>query len=234
VRRAVVDSAVLDEITAGQGALPDDVAHYLGRVLRLESGVVVELFDGTGRAIRGRFVTPGSLEGAEAVTHEDALPPLVIAQARVRGPKLDEVVRRSTELGASAIWVFDAKRSAKCQVRLDRALRIAQDAARQSGRATVPDIEHLGFEELVERFAAFEGVRCVCAVGAEGPISHALAGASEGAAVAIGPEGGLDPAEREALIRAGATAVGLGVHVLRTETAAAAVLAAAQVALGRM
>jgi 16S rRNA (uracil1498-N3)-methyltransferase len=244
--RAHVDGAVLDGIADGRATLPPDAAHRFTRVLRLKDGDAIELFDGGRRVARGTLALPDAIKDVVVSEVEDALPPLVIAQAVTKTDKLELVVKKGTELGASCFILVDTARGQvhlggeRADKRVDRLLRVAEDAARQSGRASVPSIEGpLAIRDLAARIRSFTGVSVVGVVGAAGPLSAALAAAADklradGVLVVVGPEGGLDPAEIDALVDAGAVPVRLGVHVLRTETAALAALAAAQAALGTL
>lgn len=242
MRRAFVDPSVLagadDALT-----LPPAAAHRFFRVLRLAEGERVELFDGTGRLVRGRLAAPDRLVDLERGAVEESLPPLVVAQAVVKTDKLEGVVQKGTELGASGFVLFDAERGQvdwgeKAAKRVERLARVAADAARQAGRARVPDVT--GPETLAalcERVRAFGGVSVVGVPTAVVPLSEVLAGdprRAQGLLVVVGPEGGLSPAELDRLRAAGALEVRLGVFVLRTETAALAALAAAQAALGHL
>jgi 16S rRNA (uracil1498-N3)-methyltransferase len=243
-RRAVVDAALLRDVKAGESVeLPDDVAHYFTRVLRLRDGAHVTLLDGDGRVVDGALQTRGAtvVENVTIETARDPLPPLVVYQALVRGTKLDEVVQRATELGASAVVVFQAARTVvgDGQVKLARLEKIAQDATRQSLRARAPRIAGtLSFDDLIVELRAFPGAIIFGAPSGSTRAQHALTThegfRTHGMAVIIGPEGGLDDAEERALAALGAQPVTLGVHVLRTETAAMVALAAAQGALGHL
>lgn len=255
MRRAFVDPSVLAAASTSGASLtlPADAAHRFFRVLRLPDGEQVELFDGSGRLLRGRLRAPDSLEGVEVHAADDALPPLVVAQALVKTDKLELVVQKGTELGASAFVLFDAERGqvdwqdrdkgkarseGKAERRLERLGRIAGEAARQAGRARVPTVSGPeSLSALAARVQAFTGVAVVGVPGAEAPLSEVLAADArrgQGLLVVVGPEGGLSPAELERLRAAGAIEVRLGAFVLRTETAALAALAAAQAALGHL
>jgi 16S rRNA (uracil1498-N3)-methyltransferase len=265
VRRAHVDPISLAAARPGERfALPDDAARRLARVLRLDDGAPIELFDGAGLLVRGAFAPPDGVRVEQVLRAEDALPPLILAQAVVATDKLELVVQKGTELGASAFWLFAADRS---QVRLDgdraekrraRLGRIAEDAARQCGRGRVPQVEGpLSLRPLCERVTAFCATGHVAAVGAVdavAPLSTVWRGpfgpngtderapaaepprlsSHRGLLLVVGPEGGLTPDEIGALQAAGAQAVSLGPHVLRTETAGLVGLAAALVGLGRL
>lgn len=240
MRRAWVEQDELLGVGAGDRVrLPDEAAHHLRRVLRLAPGDEVELFDGGGRLARARLLEGGDVEILALLEASPPLPPLVVAQALVRGPKLEEVVRRATELGASGVLVFEAERSNAPSLRLDRLARVAQQAARQAERAYVPSLDGpRPFAGLLEAVRAFEGRRAMGVLGAERPLSALLSSddafRTGGLLVVIGPEGGLSEREQGALLDAGCEAVALGAHVLRTETAALAALSCAQVAAGAL
>jgi 16S rRNA (uracil1498-N3)-methyltransferase len=244
LRRAHVDKAVLDAIDRGRVALPATTAHRFFRVLRLPAGTIVELFDGAGRIARGTLEPPGELVDIELRAASDPLPPLVVAQAVTKTEKLELVVQKGTELGASAFLLVDCARSHvhlgdRAPKRRERLQRVAEDAARQSGRVSVPSIEGpVRIAEVCERVRAFPGVAALGVLSAEAPLTEVLAADPERAArglfVVIGPEGGLDDSEVRALEGAGVAGVRLGAHVLRTETAALAALAAAQATLGHL
>ena len=228
--RGHVDAAVLDAIQAGD-PLPHDVAHRFQRVLRLQDGAAVELFDGTGRILAGTLAG-GALTDVVVREGDDGLPALVVAQAVTKTEELELVIKKGTELGASRFLLVDCARGQvhlgdRAEKRVDRLLRVADDAARQCGRVTTPSVEGpVDVTSLALQIKAFPGVAVVGVVGASAPLSEALAGQAErGVLIVVGPEGGFDPAEIARLVDAGAVAVRLGVHVLRTETAALAALA---------
>ena len=245
VRRAHVDSALLQGLAPPcDVALPVDVAHRFARVLRLPEGAPIELFCDAGFVCRGHFSPPTTLRAGEVTTVGDGLPPLVVAQALAKSDKLEWVVQKATELGASAIVLYAARRSV---VRLDeergdkkvqRLSRVAADACRQSGRAAPPRIEGpVPFAALCERVRFGAAICVVGAVDADTPLLQTLQARidvlrANGMMVIVGPEGGLDGAELEALATAGAVPVRLGAFVLRTETAAVTALSVAQAALG--
>lgn len=242
MRRSFIDSTLLSTLEVGaELVLPKEASHHLLRVLRLRAGDEVEVFDGEGRVARGRVVadSPARLLVLETAAEARVLPPIVLAQAAVRGSKLDEVVRRSTELGASALWVFQAERSVVdgSFKKADRVLRIAREAARQSERSVVPALDGpLAFSELCTRVAAFPGVAAFGALGATAAYSETLSNDAafpqSGTMFVVGPEGGLSEFEQSALQEAGAVPVRLGPHVQRTETAGLSGIAAALCALG--
>lgn len=246
MRRAYVDAAVMDSALGGKVDLPAPAVHRFIRVLRLEPGTIVEIFDGTGRIARGPIDAHGALTDVVILTTTNPLPELVLAQAMTKTEKLEQVVQKGTELGASSFWMVNCARSVvrledeRAARRRERLARVAEDAARQSGRGTVPDVEGpIDFRTFVERVRDFPGVVLVGLLDASAPLSEVLALEQErlkqaGALMIVGPEGGLDSGEAAQLVAAKAVPVRLGAHVLRTETAGLAALAAAQVVLGHL
>jgi 16S rRNA (uracil1498-N3)-methyltransferase len=246
VRRAFVSPAFVDDVgQANEVQVPSDVAHRLGVVLRLVDEPV-ELFAGDGRVLRGRFVAPNRLVDVTLSITANVLPPLIVAQAMTKQDKLEDVAQRACELGASALWLFDAARSNvhvdgdRAARKAERLVRIMTDAARQSGRAHCPILQGpLPWSQLLAQVtAAVSQGQLVCVGSLAGTMTlsahlqaeHAAL-CSHGALFVVGPEGGLSTDECAALAHAGACLVRWSHHVLRTETAALAALSIAQAAL---
>lgn len=250
LRRAFVDDDRLKAAAVGVIIpLPDPVSHRLQRVLRLQDGAGVELFDDEGRVVRGRLLGSGlSVDVVDVV--DDALPPLVVLQAITKADKLELVLQKATELGASRLVLFPARRSQiklggkggdddRADKKLVRFERIAKDAARQCGRARPPVVEAVkdGAAAVAVARAVVQGggVAVAGVVDADQTLSTFLASVKgrlpHGVVVVVGPEGGLDPAEQQAFAEAGVTPVRWSRFVLRTETAALAALAIVQAAL---
>lgn len=246
-----------DGIQGDRIVLRGDAAHHAVRVLRLGPGhrfvavgpegaeylVEFERVDRDAGTVVGRVV---------AHSHPDREPRLqvTIAQALIKGDKFDRVVEKATELGAHAFWPFASARAvvrldpARARDRAARWRRVAQAAARQSGRTRVPEVDEvLAFGQLVQRVAGWTAEHgpdsVVFAWEGEtgrglydlmrdrwGPPGEGLpAPGGQGLLVIVGPEGGFEPGEALSLREAGASPVSLGRLILRTETAAPAVLA---------
>src|SRR5512140_3056365 len=125
-----------ERIAEGRATLTPEAAHYLRDVLRLGPGAELELFDGAGGAYPAAL-----LEGFTALRlgpRREARPPLALwlVVALAKGEKLDLVVQKATELGATRICPFEAERSVvrldreRGQARTVRWRRIAAEAAR--------------------------------------------------------------------------------------------------------
>lgn len=223
--------------------LPPDAAEHATRVLRLPAGAPVVLFNGDGcdyaatigsidkRAVRVQVTA------CSPVYNESPLP-LLLAQGIARGDKMDLIVQKATELGATGIVPLLTERS---EVRLDaeRAAKrlahwqsVAVSACEQSGRARIPRIAP------IQPLAAWLGgladdgaLRLALLPGAEKTLGALRFGAAGGVLV-IGPEGGLGEADTRALAQHGFLGLRLGPRILRTETAGLAALSALQACHG--
>lgn len=209
-------------------------AHHLRDVLRVRLGDAVEAFDGRGYQARGVVAAVGphgvelALEGPRASTAEAPLR-LTLAVALLKGDKLTDVVRPATEIGVVEFRLFV---STNCEarelsaVRLERLRRVAQEAARQSGRAVVPAVlPPVPLAALQAQGLVVVGDPASETSLAQLTLSRRWVAAAE-ACVVTGPEGGLTDAEVETLVKAGAAAVSLGPRVLRADTAPVALAAA--------
>ena len=226
------------QIDAGRARLPPAARHYLAEVLRLPAGAEIEVFDGVGGRYAGRL-EPG-LETIALGPREDARGAgmeIALLFALAKGEKIDLVVQKATELGAARIVPFAAERSV---VRLDgdragerarRWRRIAEEAARQCGRADVPDVASpLSLSAALASLAP--GAVPVVFHPGGAPVASLAAPGAGGLAAVVGPEGGLTDGEVAACERAGALRAGLGPRVLRAETAAIVAIALLQARFG--
>jgi 16S rRNA (uracil1498-N3)-methyltransferase len=219
---------------SGAVAVSGPAFHYLVRVQRLEAGATLEVFDGEGKSFPARLVAitaeAATLElGASRA--ESELTPIAIVQGLPKGDKLELVLQKGTELGATAFVPFAAERSVvklgdKADARQKRWQKVVEEAARQCGRADVPKVE--AARPLLEALETLpQGTRLFVLDEEERAVrlSHAAAQGEGPVALVIGPEGGLTRGEVASLEARGAKTVTLGRRVLRTETAALAALA---------
>ena len=209
-------------------------AHHLRDVLRVKVGDGVEAFDGRGDQARGVVadVGPAGVRlslGSPVASTAEASVRLTLAVALLKGDKLTDVVRPATEIGVSGFQLFV---STNCEarelsaMRLERLRRVAQEAARQSGRAVVPSVaQPVPFASLRPGGLVIVGDPASSTSLARLTATQQWQAASE-VCVVTGPEGGLTDAEVEDLVAAGAVAVGLGPRVLRADTAPVALAAA--------
>jgi 16S rRNA (uracil1498-N3)-methyltransferase len=211
-------------------------AHQIGRVLRLRPGDAVQVFDGTGCELRAALLSAAAARVLEATRRPP--PPLRISLAQVvpRGARMDLIVAKATELGASRIQPLESAHSVRrAAERMARWQRIAVEAAEQSGRVHVPDLARpCDLNNFLERHPADEPL-ILCHAGGEAPPLAALCGALAGAgalSLLVGSEGGFGAEELARCRDAGARPAWLGPRLLRAETAALAALAVIQAALG--
>lgn len=219
----------------GEVAVHGPRLHYLLHVLRVRAGDVLEVFDGQGLAFDAKVSSLGELGGALILSGKREAPrprSITIVQGLPKAEKLELVLQKGTELGASAFAPAGCARSVvklegKEEAKLLRWQRIVEEAARQSGRATVPLV--FPPRPLAAAVAALPGDPAILVLDEEEralPLSTAAASlGTRPLALIIGPEGGLTREEVGALVARGAIAVTLGRLVLRTETAALAALA---------
>ena len=218
---------------------------YLGRVLRLGTGDAVEVFDGEGGLYQGRIEDLGAgciaLGPREEATSDD--PPFLLLQGLPKGEKMDWIVRKAVELGVSRIVPVSCRRSVvrlspeRSKRRVERWRRIAREAARQSGRADLPEVESPRTLDEALALARPEWLRlCPWEGERERSFREVVEAHREvpGHAVLVGPEGGLEEAEVERAREAGFVTVTLGERILRTETVPLAMLAAVRFVQGRL
>ncbi len=210
-------------------ALPEDEARHVLRVLRARPGDVVEVVgDGGALALArvddGRAVTvfeevdPGFVE--VAVTLYQAVP---------KGGRMDLVVEKATEAGATRIvpLLTEHGEVSPREGKVDRWRRVAEAAARQSLRLRVPEVrEPVPF------------VRAVREAGEDGVLLHNAAGLGavesfvcSPVGLFVGPEGGWGEGELRLAAEAGLAFAGLGPYRLRSETAGMVAVARARAAL---
>jgi 16S rRNA (uracil1498-N3)-methyltransferase len=236
--------APIPDLAPGERTLARDASRYLCRVLRMKEGATFVAFDPEARTEADAMIVRSDDDAAVARVGElrpakvVADRPLVLLYALAKGDKVDAVVRDATELGATRVVVARTARAVvkaegdREEKKLDRWRRVAEQAARQSGRADPPAIDGVLDWEDALTVAASCDARYVLAVGAATPLGALLPdaiGRGDAIAFAIGPEGGLAPDEIAAAEARGFLPVSLGDIVLRTETVAAAVLGAVRV-----
>lgn len=141
-----------EQITPSEVRILGDDAAQIRRVLRLEAGSRIEVFDGSGRQVDAQ-ITGIEASAVTARPLETTFPrtevpcPVHLLQALLKGEKMDWVVEKATELGAASIILFPARRSV-VQLREERSERktarwgrIAKEAAEQCGRVRIPEVK---------------------------------------------------------------------------------------------
>jgi 16S rRNA (uracil1498-N3)-methyltransferase len=230
-----------EELKGGRATLDAAAHRHLIRVLRLSVGAAVELFDGKGWEVDAHIERVGKTSVEVSLGERRQLGAaacaITLVQSVPRGERMDLIVQKTTELGiARIVPVLSQHGMMKPPPgRLRRWQTIAEEAARQSGRADVPTIDEplslavavaqLGVRAGEDRFLLWEGER-------GRSLCRALSPASNRVVLMVGPEGGFATAEVAACLQAGFQSVGLGPRILRTETAAIVAVALTQAAAG--
>ncbi|MBE1160567.1 16S rRNA (uracil(1498)-N(3))-methyltransferase [Dyella acidiphila] len=220
-------------------ALPQQAAEHVARVLRMNAGDMLTVFNGDGYDYAATLVSVGKrevvvrLEEREQVACESPLR-LTLAQGVARGEKMDLIVQKATELGVARVVPLFTERSevkldaARADKRLLHWRAVAASACEQSGRVCVPEIAPAQLlQEWLKDLVADDAQRV--ALLPEGTLrARALRFGDAGGLLVVGPEGGLGERDVGALQEAGFQGLRLGPRILRTETAGLAALAALQ------
>ncbi|MEL7603548.1 MAG: 16S rRNA (uracil(1498)-N(3))-methyltransferase [Bacillota bacterium] len=213
----------------------EDAAH-IARVLRMRPGDEIHIADGRNNEYRARLLevdkqaVHAELLGRCASTAEPAHH-FTLYQALPKAGKMEVIIQKCVELGVSRITPVLTER---CVVRPDgdfekkrlRYQRVAYEAAKQSGRAVIPQVT--GLVSLTEIDFAAHGMLLHAYEEEHGVTLRQILRKNEppkDIALFIGPEGGFEEEEAALLARSGAVAVSLGPRILRTETAGMAMLA---------
>ncbi len=218
--------------------------HHLTRVLRLQPDDLVHTVDGRGRQFTVRLTridrrdAEGIIVGRIVRRTESPLE-LTLCQGLPKGDKLEAIIRMATELGVSRVVPLLTERTvvraepARWAQRLLRCRRVAKEAAKQSGRAVIPEVvapRALG--EWLAQPRPSGLLLCLWEEEEAGLGERLPPGPVDRATVVIGPEGGLTPDEVTRLQSAGGLVAGLGPRILRSETAGPVALALLQARYG--
>jgi 16S rRNA (uracil1498-N3)-methyltransferase len=228
------------DLTPGAAVeLSQDQAHYLKNVMRLSEGAVVALFngrDGEYAARIERFAKRGAGLVIETQTRAQAVEPdLWLVFAPIKRARIDFLVEKATELGASALVPVITRHTIVERLNLDRLRAHAIEAAEQSERLTVPTIaEPRALDALLGAWEPARRIMLCDESGTAPPAAVALRALSASAwAVLIGPEGGFAETELDGLRKLPfVSPVSLGPRILRADTAALAGLAVLQALRG--
>ncbi|MGV8941649.1 MAG: 16S rRNA (uracil(1498)-N(3))-methyltransferase [Lysobacter sp.] len=224
-------------------ALPEGPAAHLSRVLRLEVGDSCVLFNGTGFDYPARVVAAGKrelkvlVEAAAAVERESPLQ-IVLLQGIARGEKMDLILQKATELGVTAVHPLVSQRSEvkldekRAGKRLEHWRNVVIAACGQSGRAMVPAVTPpVPLATALDGLPA-GGLRLILDPEGELTFTSLPENADARVVLAVGPEGGWSPRDRQQLQSAHFRGLRLGPRILRTETAGLAAIAALQARFG--
>jgi len=236
IPRVHIDRVLTPGVTV---LLPEQAGEHLARVLRLERGAALILFNGDGReydatlASVAKRAVSADIGTVRTIDRESALR-LALAQAVARGEKMDWILQKATELGVARIVPIVTERT---EVKLDdeRAERrmlhwqqVIAGACEQCGRTRLPLLEP---PQRLDRWVAalVDDPALKLALLPDGDTGlRSLPELTHGAVLCVGPEGGLSDKDVAMLRHGGFAGLRLGPRILRTETAGIAVLAALQ------
>ena len=220
--------------------IPEDISHYLRHVMRLHEGDPITIFNGEGGEYQATInllaKQQGSchLEAFTDVSRELSLP-IHIIQCANKSEKIETVLQKGTELGAASFQIANSQRSTlklsgiKLEKRLERWQRIIIEAAEQSERTAVPSLHwcsHLKDVQCIGNGYALHPHQAEPWAELREELAH-----SESITFAIGPEGGWSPDDLRLFHQLNFQNMTFGNRIMRTETAAPALLAATQAML---
>jgi len=208
--------------------LDAEESRHAVQVLRMRGGENVVLLDGQG-GVYSAQIEKADAAGVtarilEQLPSRESETDITLYQGMPKADKMEWIIQKCTELGVKTFCPVMFSRCVKEMGKnpekiLNRWSRIAREAAKQCGRGRVPEIlPPISAKELYQRLKEHE-LSLTAWEDAEGTrIAHVLENARD-VALVIGPEGGLDEGEVEAMKQSGCRVVTLGSRILRTETA---------------
>ncbi len=232
----VEPSKISDEIIT----IDTEDVNHITRVLRMKQGDKVTVCDSAGYdynaeifEINKSAVLCKIINKVKSDTEPDLK--VILFQGIPKGSKMEYIIQKTTELGISKVipvsmhrCVSKIENKKDGDKKRDRWQKIAESAAKQSGRGIVPEIESpISFSEAVEKLIECELAFAPFECEEDNSIKNVIRGIEGNKTVGfiIGPEGGFSPEEIEKLTKKGIPAVTLGKRILRTETAGEAVVA---------
>jgi 16S rRNA (uracil1498-N3)-methyltransferase len=220
-------------------ACTPEQANYLLNVLRLGAGAEISVFNGRDGEWRARLSDVGkrrcTLECVELLRPQSVGPDLHYLFAPLKHARLDYMVQKATEMGASKLQPVLTRRTIAARVNSERMRANAIEAAEQCGILNVPEVAAPErFETLLETWDERRAlVFCDEAAEVTNPLASLKPLQGRPLAVLVGPEGGFDASE-QAVLRAKpfAVPISLGPRIMRADTAAVAALALVNAAVG--
>lgn len=226
-------------VAGGEIALDPAQAHYLINVMRCKAGDEVLVFNGIDGEWRASVAASGRKSAKLAVTKQVRPqingPDLHYLFAPLKRARLDYMVQKATELGASRLVPVLTRRTMAERINETRLRANAIEAAEQCGILRVPEIEPP--EKLPKLLETWDKDRLLIFADEQAPTSSPLAVLTaqrrQPLAVLIGPEGGFEPDERALLLKQPfVVPISLGPRIMRADTAAIAALSLVNAVLG--
>ncbi|MCI5146778.1 MAG: 16S rRNA (uracil(1498)-N(3))-methyltransferase [Candidatus Electrothrix sp. AR3] len=209
-------------------------AHHIKKVLRMPLGATAELFDGLGSVVTAQIAQISSGWVNFQVLHRrlepDTSTPLILAQAMLKGKKMDMLIQKATELGVHSFHPVLSRyceKQAKAEQQLKRWQRIMLEACKQCRR---PIPMQISLPVALQDFPFSDTSKKIMPWEKEAECSFSAADLADKRPVflLIGPEGGFHPTEIAHARASGCKTVSLGPRILRAETAALAAVTLVQ------
>lgn len=224
-----------------------EVAGHAVRVRRMGAGEELELIDGSGVRLRGTIQEGTSaaltLSVTDVTEEPQQRPRLVLVQALAKNDRDIQAIEAATEVGVDAVIPWAAQRSIadwpakKAHKMAAKWANVLTAATLQARRARVPELGELIRGTAVTQLVTPTSRVIVLDETESSGLTEAVhdpgTGDIEQIVVIVGPEGGITPAEVDALVAAGARTAVLGPTILRASTAGPVALAIVQTLLGR-
>ena len=223
----------IDGTADGRAYIAGADALHIAKALRMRPGEALTLCDGKGTDFEGVLETVTDRQVTVRITvsrPSQAEPTLAVTlyQGLPKGDKKDWIVQKAVELGVTAVVPVAPRRSVarlegKADKKQERWQRIAAEAAGQCGRGILPAVERpLSWNQALSRLSGEPAL--VFYEGGGRPLRELVTPSTRRLSVFVGPEGGFDPEEIDAIRRQGGGVATLGPRILRCETAPLAAL----------
>ena len=223
----------IDGAADGRAYIAGADALHIAKALRMRPGEALTLCDGKGTDFEGVLETVTDRQVTVRITASrpsQAEPTLAVTlyQGLPKGDKMDWIIQKAVELGVTAVVPVATRRSVarlegKADKKQERWQRIAAEAAGQCGRGMLPSVERpLSWSQALSRLSGEPAL--VFYEGGGRPLRELVTPSTRRLSVFVGPEGGFDPEEIDAIRRQGGGVATLGPRILRCETAPLAAL----------
>ncbi len=222
--------------------LTRDQANYLVNVLRLASGSEILAFNGVDGEWLARLEARSKRNFGLALLQQrrtpEAGPDLHYLFAPLKHARLDYMVQKAVEMGASRLTPTLTARTQAHRVNLERMRANAIEAAQQCGILGIPEIDKPA--EILQRLDSWDPQRLLVFCNEDAQVGDARQALlsrrvleAQPVAILIGPEGGFEPRERQRILALPAcVSISLGPRILRADTAAVAALTLVQSVFG--
>lgn len=224
--------------------LNEEQSRHLAKSLRMKAGDMITVCSGTGEDY-GCMIEEAGKEGVvlsvcyRKASESEPSVKVSLYQGVPKGDKMEDIIQKCVELGIHDITPMLTKRSVsrpqekQAEKKRIRYSKISLEAAQQSGRGIVPQINKM--ISLKEAVAACDAdCKIVFYEGGGEPISKIITPGIKSAAIFIGPEGGFEQGEVNQITACGAICATLGKRILRTQTAPVAALSAIMLLTGNL